>query len=179
MTDHNAQGQGNTGGEGNQGGSGGDGDQGGTSFSADITQKCVEVTEKFRAGTITKISAILELQATIPRDDEATHHQALEAYIRVLDNFERIRDRVIPGGVPGGRDRSTEPHVGRVDGENEDEVVTGQSKRTWSESPGTDDGTTRRKINTDAFAWVVQDGIDPPALSPSLLQTQATLENFS
>ena len=59
-------------------------------FSSDVTEKCIEVTESFCSGSITKVAAILQLQETIPHDTEnqATYIQALGAYVQVLDNFE-------------------------------------------------------------------------------------------
>jgi hypothetical protein len=52
-------------------------------FSADITQKCIEVTEVFHSGSITKVAAILQFQETIPHNTEnqATYIQALRAYV--------------------------------------------------------------------------------------------------
>jgi hypothetical protein len=145
-------------------------------LSSEVTRQCIEITERFRAGTLAKVSAILELQSTIPHDDEPTHLKALGAYVRVLDNFERIRGRVEPRGVEG--DEDGEPGAG----EREDSPggsVAGQNKRPRSQSVGSDDGSTKRKVDVSAFAWVIRDGIDPPSLSPSLLRTQAALENFS
>lgn len=52
-------------------------------------------------------------------------------------------------------------------------------KRVRSESADSEDGVAKRKIDPNTFAWVIWDGIDPPPLSLLLLQTQATLENFS
>ena len=82
----------------------------GAQLSSEITRQCIEITERFRSGTLAKVSAILELQSTIPHDDEPTHLKALGAYLRVLDNFERIRGRVEPGGVEG--DEDGEPGAG-------------------------------------------------------------------
>jgi len=74
----------------------------GPRFSPETTKKCIDITERFRAGVIAKVGAILELRLTIPRDDidESTYLEALGAYIRVLDNFERVRERGAPRGVP-------------------------------------------------------------------------------
>ena len=71
---------------------------GGPSPDADVTARCVEITERYRAGPITKVSAMLELQKTIPHEVKGTYLKALGAYLQVLDVFERIRERVIPGG---------------------------------------------------------------------------------
>ena len=169
-----------------QGNAGDDHEQRDVSFGADVTAKCIEITERFRSGVISKVQAILALQSAIPHDNEHTYLQALGAYMRVLDNFERIRERAIPGpNRPGEGDNE-----GREDDRNEDQdgsegrdggnaVVTGQNKRPRSRSLESDDGPTKRKIDTDAFAWVIRDGIDPPSLPPSLVQTQSILENFS
>jgi len=57
MTSQDAQEQGNTGNK---------GEPATPTLSVDITMKCVDITERFCAGTISKVSAILELQKTIP-----------------------------------------------------------------------------------------------------------------
>jgi hypothetical protein len=169
MTSQNAQGQADVGGEDSQRD---------TSLSLEIMEKCIGITERFCAGMILKVSALLELQATVLQDNESTYHQALGAYIRVLNNFERIKERANPEDIPGGGGGNETPDAGRDDGEEGDDAAE-QNKRTWSESPGADDGTTKRKIDISSFAWVIHDGIDPLPLSPSLLQTQAILKNFS
>src|ERR1700683_5204791 len=76
----------------------------GSQLSSEVTRQCIEITERFRAGTLAKVSAILELQSTILHDNEATHLKALGAYIRVLNNFECIRGRVEPRGLEGDED---------------------------------------------------------------------------
>ena len=134
MTSQNAQGQADAGSEGHQGDS---------SLSSEITEKCAAITERFCTGTISKVSAILELQGTVPRDNESTYHQALGAYIRVLDNFERIRERANPEDIPGGGGGNKRPDAERDDGKDKGDDAAGQNKRTWSESPGADDGTTK------------------------------------
>jgi hypothetical protein len=142
----------------------------------ETTAKCVEITERFRAGTISKVSAILELQQTIPHRVEATYLEALGAYMRVLDNFESIRERVVPGEDARGHEAGGEPGG---DADNEGEGAAGSNKRPRSRSGGSDEGFVKRKIDPSVFAWTVRDEIDPPTLSPILLQTQAILENFS
>ena len=142
----------------------------GTSPDTDVTKECVEITERFRAGTITKVSAILALQQTIPQETKTTYLEALGAYLRVLDNFEHIRERT--SCIEGLREPS-----GNAD--NEEENIAGSTKRQRSQSIGSDDGSTKQKIDPSTFAWVICDTVDPPALSPSLQQTQAVLENFS
>jgi hypothetical protein len=149
-----------------------------SSFSTEVTKECVEITECFCAGTITKVSVILHLQNTLPQDDKATYHKALGAYMRVLNNFERIGERIIPRK---NRDnRSGEP--GPEDGGDEngpENSIAGPNKQLRAQSVGSDDGSAKRKVNVNAFAWVIQDGINPPFLSPSLIQTQTILKNFS
>ena len=161
-----------------QGNTSSEGEQGQPSHGPDIAEKCVEITERYRAGTITKVHAILELQGSIPHDSENTYLETLGAYIRILDNFERIRERTTPRRTAGVDIENEEPDSRTQDGE-EGEVATGQNKRARSQSFGTDDGSAKRKIDATAFAWVICDGIDPPSLSPSLTQTQSILENFS
>ena len=76
----------------------------GTSPDTNVTKECVEITERFRAGTITKVSAILALQRTIPQETETTYLEALGAYLRVLGNFEHIRERT--SRIEGSREPS-------------------------------------------------------------------------
>jgi hypothetical protein len=158
-----------------QGTSGGNINQPNTSLSAEIMSKCIEIMERYRSGIITKVTAILRLQSILPHNIKTTYREALGAYIRVLDNFERIRERPIPGGdLAGSRERDA-----GSDEEGREENSIRQNKRSRTQSPGSDDISTRRKIDVNLFAWVICDGIDPPSLSPSLMQTQTILENFS
>ena len=133
MTSQNAQGQADTGGE---------DPQRDTLLSLEIMEKCIGITERFCAGMISKVLALLELQATVPQDNESTYHQALGAYIQVLDNFKRIRERANPEDIPGGRGGNEMPDAGRDDGEEGNDTAE-QNKCTRSESPGADDGTTK------------------------------------
>ena len=154
-----------------------------TNLTTEITQKCVAITEKFRSGVISKVNAFIDLQRAIPHDesDPSTHIKALEAYIRILDNFKRLRINVGGNGgaraePDGGDERDGEPGDDGGDGD----PPAGQDKRHRSHSVDSSGGSpTKRKIDVNAFAWVIRDEIDPPALSPSLAQTQASLENFS
>ena len=155
-------------------------------FRADITTKCIEIMERFCSGVISKVQTILALQSAILHDNEHTYLQALRVYMRVLNNFERIRERDIPGqNHPGeGDDKGCEDtkNKGQDGSEGQDggnTVATGQNKRPQSQSLELDDGPTNQKIDTNAFAWVICDGIDPPSLPLSLVQTQSILENFS
>jgi hypothetical protein len=104
-----------------------------------------------------------------PHEVEGTYLKAPEAYLRVLDNFERIRERVIPGGDSRDLDDDGEPADGRGD---EQQNIAQSSKRQRSQSTESDDGFTKRKIDPSTFAWVIRDGIPPIAITvPS---TQAT-----
>jgi hypothetical protein len=42
-------------------------------LGTEVTEKCIEITERFRAGSITKVSAILELQGIIPQSADTTY----------------------------------------------------------------------------------------------------------
>jgi len=72
MTSQNAQGQADTGGE---------DPQKDTLLSLEIMEKCIGITERFCAGTISKVSGLLGLQTTVLQDNELIYHQALGAYI--------------------------------------------------------------------------------------------------
>jgi Icc-related predicted phosphoesterase len=108
-------------------------------LGVDITAKCVEITKRFHARTITKVSAILELQESIPRENETTHREALRAYIRVFDNFERIRERVTPVKAVGGG----EDNQGVEDAVDEEENTVGTNKRAQSKSTDSEDGSIK------------------------------------
>ena len=62
-----------------QGTSGAEDGQPNVSLGTEVTVTCVEITERYRSGVITKVTAVLELQDAI-HDDTATYHQALAAY---------------------------------------------------------------------------------------------------
>lgn len=147
--------------------------------NSDVAAKCIEVTERFRAGVITKVPAIIELQDIIPNDSEnpVTAIKALESYVRILDNVERLRDRgITDGGLGSGNNGDDE---GGERDENAGTTIE-QTKRRRSHSVDTEDeSSAKRKIDVKTFAWIVRDEIDPPVLSPSLRQTQIALENFS
>jgi hypothetical protein len=152
------------------------------SSSTEVRLKCVEITKKYHSGIITKVTAILKLQQAIPHDDEDTFLKSLGAYIRVLDNFERIHKRAAPRGRSTSRDVEGEQDEPEDKSEADpiNEVPRRTTKRGHSQSTSSDDGSaTRRKIDAGSFPWVIRDTIDPPELSASLRQTQSILENFS
>ena len=120
--------------------------------ASDVTETCVGITEKYRAGTISKVGAILELQSTIPHDVETTYLDTLGAYIQILDNFEHIRGRTLSSGTAGNEVENDKPGTGDRADELEEIVVTGQNKRARSNSVGTDDGSAKQKINASTFA---------------------------
>lgn len=62
----------------------------------EITVKCIEITEQFHSGLLNKIRAILELQQAIPLDDDNIFRKTLGVYVRVLNNYEQIRERAAP-----------------------------------------------------------------------------------
>ena len=122
-------------------------------LSSEITRQCIKITEHFHTRTLTKVSAILELQSTIPHDEEPTHLKALGTYLHILDNFEHIHERVEPRGVGG--DEDGKPGVGG--GEHEDSpggCVAGQNKRRRSQSVGMHDRSTKHKVDVSAFTWL-------------------------
>jgi hypothetical protein len=98
-------------------------------LSSEVTEKCIRITERYCSGIVTKVSAILELQGTIPPDDESTYLQALGAYVRVLDNFKRIRERASTGRNTGDVADSGEPVQGGGHNEDKHEDIPGGNKQ--------------------------------------------------
>jgi hypothetical protein len=145
----------------------------------EVAKKCLEITQQYRASDITKVSAILQLQETIPHveDNEDAFISALASYISILDNFEQFRTRA-------AQRRNDGDGTGGL-GDRQDDVAQGAADRANKRprSPGSDrddnDAATKRKADVKAFAWVIQDEIDPPSLSTELKLTQSALENFS
>jgi hypothetical protein len=140
------------------------------------------LTERFRTGVISKVSAILELQGAIPRveSDETTYLAALGSYMRVLDNFECIRERVAPPEfLPGRALAESQIPIQNVQESLSKVPLQYRISAVGPSQSRQKEAMRKRSIDTSAFAWVIRDEIEPPNLSPSLRQTQATLENFS
>ena len=110
-----------------------------SSFVNKITEKYIGITEKFCSAKITKVSAILEIQSTILHDSKPTFLQALGSYIGVLNNFEHMWDRLIPGGAPVDGVNDREQDVRRQGKDGEGEVIVGLDKQMWLQSAESDD----------------------------------------
>lgn len=161
-------------------------------LEARVSRDCLSITDRFRTGVIgDKLTAILALQEAIPQNlyAEDTRIKALQSYLTILDNFERIRD--VPGGMAqasvdpeNGRDgsRNQEP-----DGEGEpisgdlpiEDVADRASKRGASPTGSDGDNRPRKRLNVAAFPWVIRNQIDPPQLSTQLRRTHSLLENYA
>jgi hypothetical protein len=66
-------------------------------LSTSISNNCVEITERYCSRVITKVVVIFKLQSILPYNNETTYHEALRAYIQVLNNFKCICERIISG----------------------------------------------------------------------------------
>lgn len=157
-----------------------------------ITQTCLAITESFRAGTVSKTGAILQLQAALPGAngsalERETYVGALGSYIMTLDGFDLLRREAIAQGargregdnVPGGGIAESLHESDKSD--DDDLSFALQDKR--GRSPDSDADTarapTRRKVDLDKLPWAVRERIAPPSLSFSVRQTQSILKNIS
>jgi hypothetical protein len=114
---------------------------------------CVDITENFRLGQLSKIGAILELQAVIPQG-EANSGRA--EYVKVLDNFERRKKK------SSERSYLFEWHIeSQTDPSSEEEedsdveknpTAHNASRHSRASSRGTEGGSIKRKVDTSSFA---------------------------
>ena len=58
-------------------------------IAKDIVRACITVMERFHAGRITKVEAIVELYESIPGHSEYEPFiRALDVYVHILNSFE-------------------------------------------------------------------------------------------
>lgn len=163
-------------------------------LDAEVSRQCLEITEQFRTGVISKIAAVLRLQNVIPKSggtntEEAASVAALGSYLSILDGYERVRASAAAGGriAAEGFDART----GSVDRGDRDASPEGSQPSTFarppkrphtshSDSEDEGEGSNKRKINMAELPWVTYEalGIFTP-LSPSLSKTRSILENIS
>ncbi|THH05031.1 hypothetical protein EW146_g10010 [Bondarzewia mesenterica] len=178
------------------------------STGSELSGKCFEIVQGFRAGKITRTSAIIELQSTIMQENfsKEKFEQSFGAYLDILDNFERQQSSALTtgsgavrvgesaaparpnesnGGEPiGRRNENGGRSPQRVD-ERRGSVVLAKRRITDVEhdtdSDDDDAGgpSHRRRVNLELCPWLIEEkGVEKP-LSESLEQTQIMLANFS
>ncbi|PPQ97480.1 hypothetical protein CVT26_002828, partial [Gymnopilus dilepis] len=155
--------------------------------SVKIQSRCNAIIESYRSGRLAKAAAILRIQQTIatagPSASGNAAYKALEAYIKILDNFDAFRNSTGErgGALAGGLERAG----GQLEGEREGETVEGEvlptpkRGREVAEEDDEAEPTSRRRIDTRGFPWVIQEENSPSNLSPELRKTMAALENFA
>lgn len=160
-----------------------------------VQQNCHTITESYRAGTISKTLAILQLQEALPGaegvpDERRAFVSALESYVSILDGFDRLRRGAVAQGSAGregddaGVGRTAEqPGAGNGSDDEDDDVAIAPVTDKRPRSPVSDDEVARksskRKVDLDRLPWAIREILAPPSLSLSVRQTQSILRNIS
>ncbi|TRM63041.1 hypothetical protein BD626DRAFT_403342 [Schizophyllum amplum] len=164
--------------------SGGPGPASGPSIDSAVLEKCNTVIDQYRAGTVSKARAYVELQKSIPADDEDVFYAALEAQMRAIDSIDRLRDTAMPRGLA----TATGLGGGPAGGPHEDNGPQGAGDDLLGKrarSPDAEDDadvehrSTRKRLDTQLFAWSVGNEIDKAILPATVVETNRQLENFS
>ncbi|KAI3998268.1 hypothetical protein K525DRAFT_275390 [Schizophyllum commune Loenen D] len=159
-------------------------------LAAEVLSKCDDIIERYRAGSVAKVRAYIELQKAIPADDEKVFEDALSAQMRAIDSVDRLRHG---GGERGSATANgllgqAQPPGADGDGPsgNPSESVGEDHARKRLRSPRLDAdededtvATPRKRTNPRLFAWTVGDEIDRAILHPVVVETNRQLENFS
>jgi hypothetical protein len=178
-----------------------------TPINTDTINRCIQVTESFRIGDLTKAEAFLGLQTILCAKgyDEAVVVKALDDYIGMLNNYDqhrraaaaqgRSQNNPLLGQVAHGGIESDQPSaqvtpdqpvqesatIGIQPSSDEiEEETRRQTKRP--RSPASDDEnepSSRPKIDLKALPWVQKDELDPPTLSCDLRETLQILDNIA
>jgi hypothetical protein len=149
-------------------------------------ERCTNIVQEFRTGSISKPKASWLLQRAIPHDgvDEDRFLSSYEPYFDMLDNFERYRnsnaDRIGSvqqrlSGSPNGEPAAAEDQPNPTD-------VARPSKRPLSPQSGDEEEYSKRiRLDYDSLPWNEPEDFDlgPSSLSPALQKTHTLLENFS
>ncbi|KZT20822.1 hypothetical protein NEOLEDRAFT_1074874 [Neolentinus lepideus HHB14362 ss-1] len=124
----------------------------------EVSTKCNEVVEEYRAGTASKVDAILRLQSIIPRSDDTEDQfkSALQSYVGMLDSADQARASAAKRG---------EQRQPRSPPESDDEDA--------SEKPA------KRSIDESRLPWVIDELLHPIELPPSLRLTRESLQLWS
>jgi hypothetical protein len=150
--------------------------------------KCTNIVQEFRTGSISKPKASWLLQQAIPHDgtNEDQFLSVYEPYFAMLDNFERYQsgnvDRIDDvrqqlAGQSAGEQSTNDNQRTSLD-------PVGTTKRPLSPSSdsGEDEYTKRTRLDFDSLPWNESEGPDlgpTTSLSPALQKTHSLLENFS
>ncbi|KAF9061017.1 hypothetical protein BDP27DRAFT_1429428 [Rhodocollybia butyracea] len=144
-----------------------------TGPEADVSQQCVDITEEFKKGDLSKLQAFLSIQGIIAAEEleEDTISQTLDFYFNLLDILEAEREKAAQIGNEQRPDGEPQP--------------TSSSQKRPRAEPGSDDESDdeeksrspRKKIDPKLFAWASR--TSPTQLSPDLEKTRIALENFT
>ncbi|THH06050.1 hypothetical protein EW146_g9736 [Bondarzewia mesenterica] len=180
----------------------------GDTTGSELSGKCFEVVQGFRAGKTSKALAIIRLQSIISQENlsQESFEQSFGAYLDMLDNSERQQSaaltsgsgavRTAEGAAPArlnesGRNGHVEKRNGNKGGSTQPNVERGGSvthtKRRLievehdSDSDNDDLGESshRRRVNLDLCPWLIEDRGGAKPLSESLEQTRVLLANFA
>jgi hypothetical protein len=140
---------------------------------SDVSQQCVDVTEDFRKGDLSKLQAFLSIQSIVAAEElaEDITSQTLDFYLNLLDIIETEREKAAEIGDSQGANGESQPTPAaqkrpRAEHRPEDESDNEDKNR----SPC-------KKIDTDLFAWTSR--TSSIQLSPDLEETRIALENFT
>jgi len=153
-----------------------------STLSSDVSQQCTKIVEDFRLRRKDKISALLDIQASIPHKSltDASFRSALKLYYQMLESFENFRDRSTQPQLRsdlGDSDVDSHPEQPAFDPA---QTFTPQSsKRAHSVGSDEEEHPSKKKVNVSRFPWIGTELSLRSVDESSLRATKAALENFA
>jgi hypothetical protein len=149
-----------------------------STLSSDVSQRCTKIVEEFRLGNKDKLSAILDVQASIPHQslDDSTLRSAMRTYLNMLESFETYRDR---SGHHPNYDRDVSEAGGMGHRDEQQAVPVEPTKRPHSAASSDEEHPSKRKVDVSVFPWTSSGIRLSGANELSLRTTRAALENFA
>jgi hypothetical protein len=158
-----------------------------STLTSEVSQQCTKIIEDFRLGRKDKISAMLDIQASIPHESliDASFRSALKSYYQVLESFENFRDRSVRDqsnrirlssdlADPDADSISEHPALGRVQA-----LTPEPTKRAHSVGSDEEEHPSKKRVDVSQFPWIGTEPSLPSADEFSLRATRAALENFA
>lgn len=153
-----------------------------STLTSEVSQQCTKIVEDFRLGRKDKISAILDIQASIPHESltDASFRAALKSYYQMLESFENFRDRSTQIQVRSDLgDPEVESHSGRPVWDHDQALTPEPSKRAHSVSSDEEEHPSKKKVDISRFPWIRAESSLPSVDESSLRATRMALENFA
>ncbi|KAH9950513.1 hypothetical protein B0H21DRAFT_538339 [Amylocystis lapponica] len=145
-----------------------------------VAGACLAVVDEYRLGRVSRVRALHRLSGLLleaeREDDEDTLTKAYESYVKLVDDFDRGRERRSQRCSPGPNENRARITYERDGGVREPERGGGSRDRSTSEP---EKETKRQKVDEALFGWRDRQRLAGILLSPEAKLTQQMVENYS